>query len=275
VSASEAGATRVLRATRIVAVVILPFLVAAAFLLFAFPTRSGELFAWQIDPPLTAYLLASAYVGGIWFFAGVARQRRWSRVRHGFPAVVVFAGALLVATLLHLDRFSENLSFFTWITLYITTPFVVAALAWLQRSRDDGAPDLREARIPRGLRVAVLLVGASALLTGAAIFVAPQVVIPYWGWDLTPLTAQVVGAVLSLTGVVASGMLRDDRWSAFRLLFQSQLVSLTAIVLSLVVAREDLRWERPAAAGFVVLVGVAAVGYAALAVVMERRARRS
>ena len=124
------GSDRVLIATRVVAVVIIPFLVVAAFLLFVFPERTGELFAWAIAPPLSAYMLGSAYVGGIWFFVGVAVTKRWHRVAPGFPAVVVFAGALLIATLLHLDRFSQNLSFYTWVVLYATTPFAVAARPW-------------------------------------------------------------------------------------------------------------------------------------------------
>ncbi|MFG6402105.1 hypothetical protein [Microbacterium sp. P04] len=264
----------VLPATRIVAVIIIPFLAGAVFLLFGFPRRSGELFAWQIDPPLTAYLLASAYVGGIWFFVRVARERRWHRVRHGFPAVTVFAGALLVSTLTHLDKFSSNIFFFTWLALYATTPFAVALLAWLQRGDDDGLPDPVDTRVPRSLRGGVIVVGTLALLTGAILFVAPQLVIPVWAWTITPLTAQVVGTVLSLTGVVAWGMLRDDRWSAFRILFQSQLISLAAIVASLVVAHGDLLWDRPAAYGFVALVGCAVIGYGALTIAMERRARR-
>lgn len=264
---------RVLPATRIVAVAIIPFLVAAVVLLYGFPRRSGELFAWQIDPPLTAYLLASAYLGGIWFFVGVVRERRWHRVKPGFPAVTVFAGALLIATLTHLDRFSSNISFFTWLTLYATTPFAVAILAWVQR---DPARDLDEVdtRIPAPVRVGVVVVGTTALVLGVVLFIAPQVLIPVWAWQLTPLTARVTGAVLSLTGVVGWGMLRDDRWSAFRLLFQSQLVSLAAILASLVVARGDIFWDRPAAYGFVGLVVVAALGYGALSLAMENRARR-
>lgn len=274
-SAGEGAAPNsVLPATRIVAIVIVPFLVAAAALLFLFPRNSGELFAWPIDPPLSAYLLASAYVGGIWFFCRVAVEREWHRVRQGFPAVVVFAGALLVATLTHLDRFSANISFSTWLVLYATTPFVVAALAWVQRTRDLTV-DPADPRIPRAPRIGVVVVGALALLLGAALFALPSVMIPVWAWQLTPLTAQSTGAVLSLTGVVGLGMLRESRWSAFRILFQAQLFSLAAIVASLLVARDDLLWDRPAAYGFVALVLAAAGGYGALALRMKPRTHRT
>ena len=250
------GSDRVLAATRVVAVVIIPFLVVAAFLLFVFPERTGELFAWAIAPPLSAYMLGSAYVGGIWFFVGVALTKRWHRVAPGFPAVVVFAGALLIATLLHLDRFSQNLSFFTWVVLYATTPFVVAVLWWLQRRSDDGAAETRDVRVPLVVRVVMLVVGAASLVTGAIMFLSPTLVIPIWAWDLTPLTARVLGAVLSLPGVVAVGFLRDDRWSSFRILFQAQLVSLVAIVCSLIAGREALHWDRFATPAFLALIAI-------------------
>ena len=55
--------------------------------------------------------------------------------------------------------------------------------------------------------------------------------------------------------------MRDDRWSSFRILFQAQLVSLVAIVCSLIAGREALHWDRPATPAFLALVGVAFVGY--------------
>ncbi len=79
----------------------------------------------------------------------------------------------------------------------------------------------------------------------------------------------MLGAVLSLPGIVAVGFLRDDRWSSFRILFQAQLVSLVAIVCSLIAGREALHWDRPATPAFLALIAVAFVGYAALTVAME------
>jgi hypothetical protein len=270
-----AGSDGILLVTRAVAIVIVPFLVVAAVLLFGFPDRTGELFAWAISPPLSAYMLASAYVGGVWFFVGVAVTKGWHRVAPGFPAVVVFAGALLVATLLHLDRFSQNLSFYAWIVLYATTPFIVAWLAWMQRLADNGRMADPDCRVPRGVRAVMLAVGAASLVTGAVMFIAPTLVIPLWAWDLTPLTARVLGAVLSLPGVVAAGFLRDDRWSSFRILFQAQLVSLVAIVCSLIAGREALHGDRLATPAFIALIAVAFLGYAALTFAMELRLRRA
>ena len=266
---------RILPFTRWLAIAIVPFLVVAAFLLFAFPERTGELFAWAIAVPLSAFLLACAYVGGIWFFVGVAVARRWHRVKHGFPAVVVFAGALLVATLLHLDRFSQNLSFVVWMVLYATTPFLVAIAWFVQRPRDSRAPESPDVVIPRLWRGGLVAIGAAALLFGAIVFAAPEFAIGSWAWPLTPLTAQVTGAVLSLTGVVNAGLVRDARWSAFRLLFQAQLLSLAAIAVSLIARRDDLLWDRPMTPVFLVLVAGALILYAVFTLRCEALARRA
>jgi hypothetical protein len=269
------GDDRVLPITRWVAIAIVPFLVVAAALLFAFPERTGELFAWAIAPPLSAFLLASAYVGGVWFFVRVAIARRWHHVKHGFPAVVVFAGALLVATILHLDRFSQNLSFVVWMALYATTPFIIAILAIVQRRRDRGAPEETDVVIPSHWRYGLAGIGAIALVIGGIVFVAPELAIEVWPWTLTPLTAQVTGAVLSLTGLVNAGLIWDSRWSAFRVLFQAQLLSLVAIAVSLVARRDDLLWDRPLTPGLIVLV-VGALGlYAVFTLRCEALTRRA
>jgi hypothetical protein len=266
---------RILPFTRWLALAIVPFLVVAAFLLFAFPERTGELFAWAIAVPLSAFLLASAYVGGIWFFVRVVAARRWHHVSRGFPAVVVFAGALLLATLLHLDRFSQNLSFVVWIVLYATTPFLVAVAAIVQRPRDPRVPDPVDVEIPRLWRVGLVAIGASALAFGIAVFCAPDVAIGFWAWPLTPLTAQVTGAVLSLTGVVNAGLVWDSRWSSFRILFQAQLLSLVAIAVSLVAGRDALLWERPMTPAFLALVVAALLVYAVFTLRCEALARRA
>ncbi|MEP6650266.1 MAG: hypothetical protein ABJA74_10220 [Lapillicoccus sp.] len=106
----EAGPAddRVLRATRWVAAGIIPFLVAGFVILYLFPGRTGQLFAWAVAPTMTSMLLASAYTGGVWFFLAVLRARRWHTVAAGFPAVVLFAALLAGATFLHWDRFTHG-----------------------------------------------------------------------------------------------------------------------------------------------------------------------
>ena len=63
---------RVLPATRALAVVLVPILLTAFVILYGFPADTGRLFAWTIRPDLTPMVLASAYLGGAWFFVRVA-----------------------------------------------------------------------------------------------------------------------------------------------------------------------------------------------------------
>ncbi len=250
--------------TKWLALLILPFLVVASVLLYLLPTETELLFAWTIQPTLTAMLLGSAYLGGIWFFVHVVWQIRWHRVRHGFPSIVVFASLAGVATLLHIDRFhAGHVSFITWLVLYLVTPFLVLGALLANRQSDDGLAEEGDFRIPFRVRVMLGSLGVLALLVGLALFLVPQAFLSTWAWDLTPLTGRIVGAVLTLPGMVNLWLFFDERWSAFRWIYQAQLFSLSFIALALVFARGDLEWSRPAAPLFVTGIVLSLLGYAA------------
>lgn len=265
---------RVLPFTRILGACILPFLVVAAVLLLGLPGATDVHFAWTILPPVTATLLGSAYAGGIWFFIQVVRQRAWHRVAWGFPAVVVFATLLGASTALHWDRFHPgHPSFLTWATLYALTPPLTLLALILNVRRDPRTPEAGDVEIATGWRVALAAVGGAAAVTGLVLFTVPALLIGTWGWDVTPLTARVIGAVLTLPGFVNIWMLRDRRWSSFRLLFQAQLVSLAAMLFGLAIRGGDLAWERPAAWIFVVGIVASAGAYGLFVGLMEERSR--
>ncbi|WP_254431222.1 hypothetical protein [Agromyces sp. Marseille-P2726] len=269
----RAGATdRVRPFTRVLAYVVLPFLVAAAFLLLVLPGGTEQHFAWTINPPITAMLLGSAYAGGIWFFVQVAVQRRWHRVRHGFPAVLVFATLAGIATFLHWDRFHfGHISFITWVALYVTTPVLVLIAIIVNLREDDGAPEGDDVEIPAPWRYLLAFVGAASSVTGLVLFIAPQAFLETWAWDLTPLTARIVGTVLTLPGFVNIWMLWDNRWSAFRRVFQAQLVCLACILIAMVVRFGDFVWSRPSAWVFAVGMVASVAVYLTFYLSLERR----
>lgn len=268
------GTDAVLPYTLWLSVFIIPFLVAASVLLYILPANTEELFAWTIVPPLTAMLLASAYIGGIWFFVQVVVVRRWHRFQYGFAAVVVFATLLGIATFLHWDRFHfGHISFITWATLYVTTPFLTFAALLANRRADDGAPEGRDVSIPWPARIALATIGILALTWGLVMFIAPNLAIDMWAWEVTPLTARVIGAVLTLPGMVNLWLLRDGRWSSFRCMFQAQLVSLVFIAAALLFAWNDIAWSRPSAPLFVGGILASFVIYAIFFAYNERQLR--
>ena len=270
------GDDRILPYTKWIAAIIIPFLVVASFLLYVLPTRTDELFSWTIEPPLTAMFLGSAYLGGIWFFAQVLRQRAWHRVRYGFPAVVMFSTLAGVATFLHWDKFHfGHISFITWVVLYVTTPFLTLAVLVVNGRADEGKPEDREARIPLPLRVALAGVGLTALIAGLVLFVDPTLLVNTWAWQLTPLTARIIGAILTLPGMVNLWMLFDSRWSAFKPITQASLFSLVFIVAALAIGSGQLDWGRPSTPVLVVGLGLSLLVYAGIYAYCERLARKA
>ncbi|WP_210480695.1 hypothetical protein [Naasia sp. SYSU D00948] len=265
------GPDRIRPLTRWVGLIVLPFLAAAVAVLYLLAADTETFFAWTINPPLTAMALGSAYVGGIWYFAQVVVQDRWHRVKYGFPAVVVFATLLGVATLVHWDRFHfGHISFITWATLYLVTPALTLTALLANWREDDGRPERPDAQVPLAARILLAAIGVAALGTGLALFSAPALLIPLWGWELTPLTARVVGAVLTLPGVVNVWLLVDARWSAFRWMLQAQLVSLAAMALALVLSGGALLADRPMAPAFVATIVLSLALYAAVYLWCER-----
>jgi hypothetical protein len=270
------AADAVLPVTRWLAVFIIPFLVAASALLYIWPDRTAQTFAWTIKPPMTAMMLAAAYMGGIVFFVQAARARLWHTVKVGFWPVIFFAGMLGIATILHWDRFNHShISFYTWTALYFTTP-VLVFLVWLRnRKEDPPRVEWQELLLPVLLRLILGVVGVLTLLVSLFLFLFPQTMISLWPWTLTPLTARVLGAMFALPGMVGLGIALDPRWSAARIILQSQAFSILMILIAVARDWADLNPSTLAAWLFIGgLVGILVLIVALYASMESIRARR-
>jgi hypothetical protein len=258
--------------TRILAVIIVPILVVAFGMLYLFPERSGELFAWPVRPHMTAMMLGAAYLGGAYFFTRVAMARQWHTVTLGFLPVSSFAGFLGLATVLHWDRFTPgHISFILWVILYFTLPFVLAVVWYSNRLFDPGTPDTDYPPLPGAVRVFLGVVGAVLTFVSLLLFLVPDVMIPTWPWTMTPLTSRVMAAMFILPGLVGVGIARDGRWSAARFILQAQVGAIVLILLAALISREDFDWSQAVAWTFTG--GMALLGAALIAVyvMMERQ----
>ena len=236
---------RVLATTRALSAFIAPFLLVAFVLLYGFPGETARLWAWPIQSQMTSMLLASAYLGGCYFFLRVLFvERKWTAVRAGFVSVALFATLLGVATVLHWDKFTHGkVAFWLWAALYFTAPFLVAG-AWVANQRYAGRPAPDSPRLGRVPRIVLVGIGGLAVLTGVAMFVAPARAITVWPWPLTPLTCRVVGATFCL-GAAGLGVLADDRRDTVRLMRRVQLVMFVLILGAVVRARHEFFVDRP------------------------------
>jgi hypothetical protein len=230
---------RVLPFTRGLALFIIPFLVVAWVILYLFPGHTAQVWSWTIPVRMTSMMLASAYLGGAYFFARVVRERRWHSVGTGFLAVTTFASLLGVATVMHWDKFAHHhVAFWLWAGLYFTTPFLVIG-AWLANRRYAVPPAADDVLLRPVERTVVAVVGLVALVQGAVMFVAPSRVIDAWPWPLTPLTCRVVAAVFCLGGAGA-GVWLDARWSSVRLMLQVEVVMLVLILVAAARAHDEM-----------------------------------
>src|SRR6266566_4408172 len=237
---------RILPETRWLAVLIIPFLVAAFILLYFWPNDTDKLFAWTIKPAMTPMMLAAAYLGGIYFFTRAVLAKRWHLVKLGFLPVTVFAALLGVATILHWDRFNHShISFFTWAALYFTTPFLVFAVWLRNRTTDLSTVDPDEFIIRPVIRLFIGIIGLITLAVSLLLFLQPDLMIRLWPWMLTPLTARVVGAMFALPGNVGLGIAAEKRWSAARIILEAQAFSIAMILVAAASAWSNFAPSKP------------------------------
>jgi hypothetical protein len=252
--------------TRWVAGFIVVILLDASQLLAFYPDRTATLWAWTIQPELTAMVLGSVYTGGAYFFARVLFGASWEEAAAGFPAIALFVWMATIATALHLDRFAEDsLPFAAWAALYVVTPFLVPYL--YLRNRRRAAPATGPP-LPRGIRVALAGTGGVVVALALLVFLVPDVAIGDWPWTLTPLTARITAAVVALYGGVWLSVAAHGTWTAARIPLQSQAIGLAVFLVS--VARDEsvVDWGPPAVA----VVAAAAVMLAASAMLAWKAA---
>ena len=170
-------------------------------------------------------MLASAYLGGVYFFGRALFAQRWHHIAIGFVPVTAFASFMCVATLLHLDKFNQgHVSFITWQLLYFTTPFLVLG-AWLRNRRS-------RPRRPGTRRLCVSARGACFHRRGSrcqsphqpeVVFFSRTIMVAIWPWPLTPAHARVSSAACSRCRAFLPSAWRSIRGGAPpRILLESQ-----------------------------------------------------
>jgi hypothetical protein len=227
---------RVLPETRLLGAFIVPFLLVAFPLLYFFADDTGNWWAWEIRPSMTAYIMGAGYIAGAYFFVRVARATRWHRVHVGFLPITAFTAFLGVATIVYWDWFDhDHVAFWIWTVLYFTTPFLVP-IAWLRnRHTDPGTLEPTGDRyLSRAVRSSLAAAGLVQFAIAVVLIASPSTMVDIWPWPIDDLGASTLAAWFALPGVTAIMMGIDGRWSAIRITLQSQLIGLALILLATV-----------------------------------------
>lgn len=192
----------ILPSTRIGVWVLFVLALANGAFLYFLPGSAETDYAWSIVPPVNgafigAGFLAGTLATGLVLFAAT----RWRSLETLPPALWVLATTLLVATLVHEDRFKWDYApTWLWLIVYAGVPFVLPVLVLLQRRvaapEPPADPGLSLVRALSALCGVLLLAGAAAL------YIAPVELGEHWPWPLTPLLGRAVAAWYAMVGTM-------------------------------------------------------------------------
>ncbi|MGI9022531.1 MAG: hypothetical protein ACR2HV_04745 [Acidimicrobiales bacterium] len=260
-----------LATTRWVSALIVPVLCAAFVILYFFPDRTRQLWAWTMRPTMTAMLMGGGYLAGAWFFVRAATTSEGHRVLKGLLGTTVCTTLLLVATLLHWDTFNhDHVSFWAWFLLYAITPPLLPWLWFNNRKTDPGGLGPGDVAVPHIVRTVVAVVGAGQLLFALVMFVDPGFVRPHWPWTLSDTTARSIAAFIAFPAVTWLLFATDRRWSSFEIPMETATIGLVLVLVATVRASDEFDGAAPA---YGAVLGVTIAALVVLQVVMRRRVR--
>jgi hypothetical protein len=205
--------------------------------LFIFSGSTARLFAWTVNPPITAAFMGSAFLAASALEFLSARETYWANARAGVPAVLVFTTVTLVVTLYHIDKFhTGQFDGIVWIVVYIAFPPLML-LALIKQLRQPGGDTPRLYPLPNWLRLISAIQAAILIITGILLLAIPLTVAHHWPWALTALTGRAIGAWLVGLGLAAgqSALENDHR--------RVRSVAISSIILPVLVFVAILRYQ--------------------------------
>jgi hypothetical protein len=238
----------VLPAMRVAALVVVAVLLPALVILWGLPGKTADLWAWTIKPDLTPIFMGAGYGAGAYFFTRVYLTKRWHEVSVGVISAAAFALLMLITTALHFEKFNQGkahdglpdppalatLAYYGWTIVYILSPWIVAWLWWRNQQRDPREPEPGESLVPANVRLVARVIAIGALLGAAVMLLSPSTAIEHWGWNLTPLTARVLGCFTAQVGTGFLLLSFDARWSSWRVLVQTFLLAVALLLVGAV-----------------------------------------
>jgi hypothetical protein len=226
---------QVLPITRWVARFIIPFLAAAFLVLYGLPDQTTTYFAWTIRPEMTPIIMGAGYGAGVYFFYRVSTVDEWHTIAPVFLGIATFTWLMAIATVLHWENFNHrHFTFDLWVFLYAVTPVLVPAIWALNRRTEPGELEGSELLLPQAVRVLGGGLGVIVTVSAVVLFVVPELMVDMWPWIVSPFTARILAGWFALFGVVNGVVVLDSRWSAARILVQSQILGFTMVLIGVV-----------------------------------------
>ncbi len=208
------------------------FAVAAILSITRAPADTATNFAWPIQPVVMAAVFGAFYLAVGPMFVVAAMAKRWEMVRVLVLPGAVFTTSLLVATIIHWDKFSVGTAPFNlWLASYLLPPPIyVAAYVWHQRR---AGPPTHDNPLPTVLRRLLWVIGGLLTAEAAFAFASPTYLADEFPWMLTPLTARVLCGFLLAVGTIVLSIARENDRDRVRVVAPTLVLLLPAVGLQL------------------------------------------
>jgi len=248
------------------------FGLGASLAIFLDPGGSLANFAWPIKPDVMAATLGAFYLASLFSLAPSVFITLWQNVRVIVLPGAIFTTVLLLATVLHWDRFTASLPFYIWLASYVLPPPIFAAMYWWHqcRSRPVGA-DV-EHPLPGALRAFLFVNGVALTAFAAVAFVVPSILQQIAPWTFTPLTTRVFSGFIVLVGLFQVGMAWENDLIRARIAAPMLVAFPFAIAIQLARFSAEVRWTNIAL--WVFLIDIILIALVCLAVWMQASGRR-
>lgn len=193
---------RILASTRVGVWILFVLALANGAFLYIVPGSAETDYAWSILPGVNAAFIGAGFLAGtiatgLVLFAAT----RWRSLHTLPPALWVLATLLLIATLVHNDRFKWDYApTWVWLVVYAGVPFAVPVLVLLQQRVAEPEPPADPALRP--VRALSAVCGTVMVVGAAALYLAPVEVGEEWPWALTPLLGRAVASWYAMVGTM-------------------------------------------------------------------------
>ncbi len=259
----------------------LPFLVRAGFtplavataifgpMLLLRPGDTADYWAWRIAPDMSAVWVGAGYTFGAVAITTMLLVGRWSAAIVPVVSTWPFAIVMLVATIIHNDRFfTDTGNYGVWLLIYVVLPFALPAMYWQGRSHSP-PPSAQDTMLPQALRYGFVAAGLVALVLGLTLVLTPSALKEAWPWNLTPLMSRVVGGWLLFIATGGLCPLFERRYKAYRFYLPVAAFWFAVLLVASLLNRNDFDSDRLATPLYFAALGITVVALLVISAYLE------
>jgi hypothetical protein len=219
------------------------FGLVAILSVFLFPQDTAVNFAWPIKPTVMAATLGAFYIAASLIFVLSLWAREWQQVRVMVLPSAAFTTVMLLATVLHWDKFLVGTRpFAVWLASYVLPPPIFGALYVLHQRRASPVGVGIEVPLPAWVRRVLVTNGLGLTAAAALFFAVPALLMRIGPWAFTPLTVRTLCGWLIATGLLQVSMGWEGDWRRARLGSAMLLLLPLALLFQMLRFATEVRW---------------------------------